>query len=326
MSEPVLSIVVPAYNVERYVGEAVASALAQTLAGIEVVVVDDGSTDGTPAVLASLADPRLRVVRQANAGLSAARNAGIRAARAELVGFLDGDDRWHPGKAARHLAHMRDEPGVGISYSHSAYVDEDGRDTGRRLVSASASPDLRAMILRNRVGNGSTPVVRAACFREAGTFDETLRSCEDWEMWVRILRDTRWRAGLVPEVLTDYRINTRSLSMMDPAPFLRAAEAAAARVRRETPGMPGSVVDRGLAMSYRIAATKAYVSGDRRTALGLVGRALRLAPSLAVSDPRLAGTLAALAAPRWATAAAHRAVAALAGARRGPVSPGPLPR
>src|SRR3954466_14096555 len=101
---PDISIVVPAYNVAGYLAEALRSALAQKGVTLEVIVVDDGSTDGTSKVIALFAgDPRLRVIRQANAGLPAARNTGVAAATGRYVGFLDGDDVWLDGKAARHV-------------------------------------------------------------------------------------------------------------------------------------------------------------------------------------------------------------------------------
>src|SRR5271170_6834147 len=104
---PILSIVIPAYNVVAFIAQAVISALEQSFADIEVIVVDDGSTDATPQVLTRLADmrrdPRLRIIRQANAGLSGARNTGIAAAHGAFIGLLDGDDLWRANKAALHM-------------------------------------------------------------------------------------------------------------------------------------------------------------------------------------------------------------------------------
>lgn len=301
--KPRLSIVIPAYNVEGYVVEAIASALVQSLSEIEVIVVDDGSTDRTGEQIAAFDDPRLRVVTQVNGGLSNARNTGIRAARAALIGFLDGDDRWHPDKALRHVELMERDPSIGLSYSHSAYIDEAGRDTGALLLSDAAAPDLVAMIRRNRVGNGSTPVVHADCFRRAGLFDETLRSCEDWEMWVRLLRETGFSARLIPEALTFYRLNTQSLSFNFDG-FLRNAEAAAARIAAETPQVDPAHARYGLAMCYRIAAAKAVKIGKTARALALLRRAVTISPSIALTDPRFAATLAVMIAPRRAVSLA----------------------
>lgn len=309
---PALSIIIPAYNVAAYVGDAVRSALDQSLRAIEVIVVDDGSTDATPDILARFSDPRLRVIRQANGGLSAARNTGIGAARAGLIGFLDGDDLWHPDKARRHLDLLARHPAVGLTFCHSRYIDEAGAATGRVLVTGPSRPGVQQMVLRNAVANGSTPIVRAACFREAGLFDTALTSCEDWEMWVRILRDTSHEAMLVPEVLTDYRINTQSLSFNFDA-FLRNAEAAAAKMTAQSPGIAPARIARGLAMCYRIAGSKALKIGQTRLALRLIARALRLSPALIVTDPRVAGTLATIVAPKRMVELGHRLLQRRAG-------------
>jgi hypothetical protein len=302
---PILSIIIPAYNVERYIAVAVDSALNQSLTDLEVVVVDDGSTDNTHTVLEQFTDPRLRIVRKPNGGLSSARNAGIAVATGQYIGFLDGDDAWRPGKAMRQIGVMHAQPDVGLTYSHSAYMDEAGRETGRLLVSGPERPSLRDMILRNRVGNGSTAVVRSEVLRAAGPFDERLRSCEDWEMWVRMLRDTHTAALLVPEVLTLYRVNPASLSM-DFSGFLRGAEDAAARIAAETPGASRGLMRRGLAMSYRITATKALHGGNRATSAAFLARAVTLCPWLPFTDPRLLATAALLAVPHSALSALHR--------------------
>lgn len=305
--EPALTIIIPAYNVERYVLDAVQSALGQTYRDLEVVVVDDGSTDRTAELLASVEDPRLRVIRQENRGLSGARNAGIRAARGRYIGFLDADDRWMPEKAEHQLAVMEADSLIGITYCHSRYIDEAGAETGRVLFSRSRQPTLAQMIRRNRVGNGSTPIVRAACFEEAGYFDETLRSCEDWEMWVRILRQTPYVARLVPEILTCYRVNTESLSM-DFDPFIENAERAVAKVMSQTPQIPLRVHREGHAAMYRITATKALYNDQRPKSMELLARAFRLCPWLLLIDPRAWVTLAMLPLPQGLATTARTAV------------------
>lgn len=289
---PLLTVVVPACNVAPYIGAAVGSALGQTMRDLEVVVVDDGSADGTPAVLAGIRDPRLRVVRQANAGLAAARNAGIRAARGRYLGLLDGDDLWMPEKAERQVAVLERAPEVTLTYSHSAYLDAAGRPDGTFLLSRHASPTWRQMILRNHVGNGSTPIGRTADFLAAGLFDTRLRTAlEDYEMWPRLMRRTGRALRLVPEVLTGYRVRGDSLSVRFDG-FLRHAELARTLLAEAIPEAPPRLLDLGLAGSYRVAARKAASFGRRREALGYLARALRIAPALPLHDPRFFATLA----------------------------------
>lgn len=309
---PRLSIVIPAYNVASYVGDAIASALAQTIRDIEVIVINDGSTDGTAGVVKGFSDPRLRLVSQPNRGLSAARNAGIANAQGAFIGFLDGDDRWYPEKAEMQLAAMESDPSIGITFCHSAYIDEAGAETGRILLTGPKRPRLRDLVLRNALSNGSTPIIRTEHFSQAGNFDTDLLSCEDWEMWVRLLRETPCQALLVPEVLTAYRINTQSLSF-NFEKFLYNAETAVAKMKVATPEIPDRLFARGLAMCYRIAGSKALKIGNNRAALKLFAQAVRISPSLVVTDLRLFASLASMIAPDVVVDLADRFVSWRAG-------------
>jgi hypothetical protein len=294
MTEPVarprLSVVIPAYNVAPFVAEAIVSALTQTVAELDVVVVDDGSTDGTAAVVAAIADPRLRLVQKPNGGLSSARNAGIRAARAPFVGFLDADNRWRPDKAARHLEVMESAPTIAVTFSDSAYIDERGRPTGQLLAARLAEPGLLEAVRYNWLGNGSTPVVRRAVFATVGGFDESLRAAEDQDLWVRILHRGAGRIVRVPAVLTEYRIRDGSLSMV-PEVFIQGGEALYAKFRRDLPGVPGSVLDRGRAGLYRVASRKCPAGGRVDEAWRWLVQAVRLSPGLFLTDRKAIATL-----------------------------------
>jgi glycosyltransferase involved in cell wall biosynthesis len=287
---PAISIVIPAFNVENYIVQSVRSALAQTLDDLEVIVVDDGSTDETAAKVLSIDDSRLRLIQQSNRGLSGARNSGIKAAHGEFIGFLDGDDTWLPQKAHEQIEIMRRDPKIGLTYSYSLYIDQNDRPTGAILFTRARRPSLAQMIRRNAVGNGSTPIVRKDCFEQAGLFDEELRSCEDWEMWVRILRTTYYSAELVPLPLTRYRVNLQSLSM-NYDNFLNYARKAAQKIERETPEIAPRIVREGLAMAYRIAATKALYNGHRQKSLSLMKEAVGICPWLPFVDSRFAVTM-----------------------------------
>ncbi|MCB4825122.1 glycosyltransferase family 2 protein [Roseicella aerolata] len=289
---PVLSIVIPAYNIAPYIGMAVRSALDQTLREVEVIVVDDGSTDETAAEVERIRDPRLRLLRKANGGLSSARNAGIVAARGRHVGLLDGDDVWTPTKAERQVAVLEGDPSVCLTYSYSAYLNEDGTPTGAYLMSRHAAPTWRQMIVRNHLGNGSTAIGRRDDFLAAGLFDERFRTAfEEYELWPRMMRLTGRGIRLVPEALTGYRIRATSGSMRFDS-FARQAELARRLLAEKMPDVPTSLLDLGLAGSYRIAARKAASLGQSRDALGFLAKAVRLSPGILVRDPRFFGTLA----------------------------------
>ena len=208
-----VSVVIPNYNTGRVVTAAIRSALQQTYSAIEVLVVDDGSTDDSLDRILDIPDDRLTCVRQPHGGLSAARNTGIRLARGRYIAFLDSDDLWSPAKLARHLAVMEEDPSIGVTFCHSAYLAESGAPTGELLVPRSEQPDSGQLIKRNHIGNGSTAVVRRECFQHAGLFDEALHSGEDWELWVRVASLSRLTFRLIPEVLTGYRVRPGNLNV-----------------------------------------------------------------------------------------------------------------
>lgn len=203
---PTVSVVIPVYNHARYLAEAIASALEQTRPAAEVIVVDDGSTDETPQVLARHRD-RVRVVEQANRGVAAARNAGAALARGELLAFLDADDAWLPGKLEAQAARFAAEPALGLV--HCAVEEIDAQ--GRRLRTLTEGMDGRVaeeMLLFRRaviLGGGSGAVVPRARFEEVGGFDEGLGTSADWDLHHRIAR--RAPVGFVPQVLLRYRVH-----------------------------------------------------------------------------------------------------------------------
>lgn len=208
---PLVSVVIPAYNAAPWLSAAVDSVLAQDFQDYELIVVDDGSTDGTPGVLARYGD-RIRSLRKANGGLSSARNAGIAAARGRYVAFLDADDRWLPGKLAAQVACMEARSEVGFTTTCARLEDEQGhvlgtwpcaRWTGSFLAHLFAS-------LGDVAGSGSAAMVRRELFARAGTFDESLPSLEDVDMWMRLAALTGY--ACVDEPLVVIRRHGASMS------------------------------------------------------------------------------------------------------------------
>ena len=206
MSKPLLSVIIPAYNVGPYIREAVESVLRQTMRDLEVVVVDDGSTDDTAERLDGIRDPRFRVVRQRNAGLGGARNAGIRAAAASYLGFLDGDDFWAPTKAERHLEFLKVHPEIDLTWSLSTMVDERGRPIGLAESRPEGPGTFGDVLVGDAVrGGGSSVVVRRQAIERAGVFDTTLPASEDVDMWLRIALLRRNNIYCIAEPLAFYR-------------------------------------------------------------------------------------------------------------------------
>ena len=162
MTQPRVSVIIPCYNHGRFLAGAVESVTRQTFTDLEIIVIDDGSTDTTPDVVAGLADPRIRSRRTANAGVSAARNAGLDLARGEFIAFLDADDSWDPAKLERQVALMDAEPEVTLVFTDLRRYSDDGTVEERQF---SFVPELATMATRP-AGGGSGRVILGDAFTE----------------------------------------------------------------------------------------------------------------------------------------------------------------
>lgn len=221
---PLVSIIVPAFNVAKTLPATLNALLAQTFTDYEIIVVDDGSTDTTAALLEEYAGiPDFKVISQRNRGLAGARNTGIAAARGLYIGFCDADDLWVPEKLGCHVAHLHSAPHVGISYSGSALIDDDGVPLGMAQTPRLKNITPEHIFKRNPIGNGSAPVIRKAVFAAIAHrpafektrdwyFDETFRQSEDIECWLRIALTTEWQFEGIEGDLTQYRVNAGGLS------------------------------------------------------------------------------------------------------------------
>lgn len=222
---PKVSVVMPVYNVEKFVEHAIGSVLAQSFQDFELLIVDDCSPDRSMEICRRVHDERIRMITHPqNRGLAGARNTGIRHARGAYVAFLDSDDAWHPHKLAQHVAHLDAQPDVGISFSRSRFMEADGHLTAYYQMPKLTGIDVAHCLCRNPVGNGSVPVIRrealqGICYQDARYgemeqryFDEDLRQSEDIECWLRLLIMTPYRMEGIPAALTYYRLNAGGLS------------------------------------------------------------------------------------------------------------------
>lgn len=207
-----VSVVIPAYNRREFIGETVDSVLAQTYKDLEVIVVDDGSTDGTGDYLKSryAGEPRFRYIWQENAERSAARNTGIMAAKGEYVAFLDSDDLWLPDKLEMQMQLLRRDPGMVMVVSWYEWIGE--RNVLLRVNQAPCQEDIMSEdfagqnAAQNQIGS-PTPLIRRETLLQAGLFclDRRVLCFEDWELWTRVA--CYGSVGLLPKVLARHRVH-----------------------------------------------------------------------------------------------------------------------
>jgi glycosyltransferase involved in cell wall biosynthesis len=188
-ANPLVTVITPAYNVGKYVDEAIDSVARQTFQDFEYLIVDDGSVDDTAAIAEKQAgrNARIRLIRAAHGGHSAARNRGLSEARGKYIAFLDGDDRWHPRFLDRQVTLLESLPEtVGAVFCRSRVILENGTFAFLQWQRAGGYDFDRFLIKNNPSRNGSSLLLRKSCFDEAGVFDEDLPSAADLDMWLRI--------------------------------------------------------------------------------------------------------------------------------------------
>ena len=210
-----ISVIIPTYNHARFLRDAVDSALAQTYAPLEVIVVDDGSTDATPRILAAYGD-RIRAIRRENGGVGAARNTGIAAARGELLAFLDSDDIWRPAKLEMQVARFEADPGLGLVHCRAETFDDAGKLVHAPLVGLEGWVAMELLRFDRGViaAPCSATVVPKRVAEELGGFDPRLQPSEDWDFYYRLA--TRYRIGYVNDILVHYRIHSGGIHLNTP--------------------------------------------------------------------------------------------------------------
>jgi glycosyltransferase involved in cell wall biosynthesis len=216
--QPLVTVIIPAYNSEEWLAATLRSALGQTYPNIEVIVVNDGSTDATPEIAQAFveADARVQLVHQSNRGLSATRNHGIRLAQGQYFAPLDADDLWHPTKIEQQVRCAMDAAArgesVGMVYCWSEIVDELGRIIRKGVPRRAVQGEVfEPLLLDNFLGNGSTPLVDTDLARKVGGYQEwDAKGCEDWTFYLMIAHEASVFA--VEDYLVGYRQLASSMS------------------------------------------------------------------------------------------------------------------
>ena len=276
-SEPLVSVVMPAYNVAWCIGRAVDSVLAQDFRPCELIVVNDGSTDGTRALLEGYG-AAITVINQENRGMSAARNAGIRRARGTYVAFLDADDWWLAGKLSRQVELMRGHPEIGFSSTTVRVEDDDGRLLNLWRCPNGSTEILATLFAQNAAiaGGCSAVMARRDLLGRVGLFDESLRGFEDPDLWMRLAAVSGY--ACIDETLAV--ILRREQSVSRNLDSMRAAALRSMRKNRVllTPGLRGRFWRNCLAGVYTDYAKPAYRAGRLGLAYADTLRALMLSP------------------------------------------------
>jgi hypothetical protein len=273
----------PTFNRARYLVDAVDSVLAQTVRDLELVVIDDGSTDETPALVAAAAarDARVQYTRQPNQGLAAARNHGLRLARGDYLAFLDSDDEYLPTALEDHLAVFAHQPGLGMAIGGYEYVDESGTPLGRRCPWQERGTLALRDWLFNCYAMPGAVVIRRAWLERAGPFDGNALGANDWDMFLR-LAQLGCPMDWTRETVCRYRQHsggmTREVAQQRDG-ALRALEKVFAKpdLEPEIAALEG----RARAWVYVVYARQAYDHGQTGQAEQDLRQALRLDPNLA---------------------------------------------
>ena len=291
-NQPLVSVVIPAYNAEPFIGHTLNSVLAQTYSALEVLVVDDGSQDGTAAVVRQyeMRDCRIRLLQQANAGVAAARNTGIQAATGELVAPLDADDLWYPHHVEEQVGcFLRSPASVGLVYSWS--VDIDGQDslTGGMRAAEIRGDVYKTLICHNFLGNASASMLRRSCLDLVGGYDTSLRArqgqgCEDWDLYLRIAE--QFQFGVAPTFSVGYRKGHGSMSK-NYGQMARSHGLVMDRVRQRHPGLPKFLFRLSASNLYFYFAHQSQQWADPQTALFWLRQAVQADPLTCWIHPEL---------------------------------------
>ncbi len=296
-----VSVVIPSYNRAHYLPRAVASVLAQTVPVQEVLIVDDGSTDDTEAVVGGLSGP-IRYFRKPNGGPGSARNVGIREARGQYVALLDTDDVWLPGKIARQVEILDTRPEVVLVHTAAAIIGADGRPTGDVWGKPEYRGWVRKKLLFANGINASSVLARKSVLEAAGGYDERFLLLENWELWLRVSRHGEF--AYLEDRLIQYRIHDdNSISNLDrlELSFERFLDK---HLHPERSRLPPVLRRRIVAQHYRALADARTGQGDYAGARGAFLRSLGhhvWQPGVMYRLFRVVTAEAAGAAGRWAT-------------------------
>ncbi len=272
LNQPLISVIIPAYNAEEFIAQTLESVLSQTYQNIEILVVDDGSTDTTAEIIKSFAqkDRRIILLQQSNAGVATARNLAYLHSKGEYIAPIDADDIWYPQNLEKQVECLtKSEPFVGVVYSWSLDINEGGLLTGGFYNSTIEGEVHDALVYKYFIGNASSSLIRRACFEKVGGYNckfrlENAQGCEDWELHLRIAQYYQFK--VVSEYLVGYRQIASSMSC-NYAAMAKGHSLIMADVRRYHREVPERVYRWSSSNFYIYLAVKSNRNGNYRSTL-----------------------------------------------------------
>lgn len=291
MQEALVSVVVPAFNAATYIRQTLDSVHAQTYREIEVIVVDDGSSDSTAKIVEEFVarDSRFQLVRQSNAGVGAARNTAIKRARGKYLAPLDADDLWSPRKLETQVACMEKfGSNTGLVYCSSSLIDEQGKLLHSGETKTLEGRLRHAMVLKNLLGNASVPLFRTFALEKVGLYltmaeEQGGQGCEDWDLALRVAENFDIR--VVPEHLVEYRQCASAMSV-DVGSMDASFATVMRRARQRNGDLPRAAFRWSAGYFYQYIAEKCYESHHYPSCIRYLTRAIGANPVLLL-NPRI---------------------------------------
>lgn len=283
LDQPLVSVIIPAYNAEAYILHTLNSVLSQTYKNIEVIVVDDGSHDKTAQVVESMMrhDGRVTLLRQANSGVAAARNLAIQKSCGEYIAPIDADDIWYPQKIERQVHCMLHAgQSTGLVYAWSVGIDERGLLTGGYSASDIEADVFVALIMHNFIGNASAPLIRRVCIEKVGgyctrLFEQHAQGCEDRDLYLRIAESYEFR--VVKEFLVGYRRVNSNMSFHYRS-MEKSHRIVTGDVRRQHPDIPAFVYRWSWSHYYLYLSHQSRSCAHYGASMLYHGKAVRMSP------------------------------------------------
>ena len=287
LDQPLVSVIIPAYNAENFIVKTLESVLSQTYQNIEVLVVDDGSTDTTAKIVKSFSqkDNRVSLLQQSNTGVAAARNLAILNSKGEYIAPIDADDIWYPQNLEKQVKCLTSSVSfVGVVYSWSVDINEKDLLTGGFYNSTIEGEVYTALVYKYFIGNASSSLIRRVCFEKIGCYNcklklENAQGCEDWELHLRIAENYQFK--VVSEYLVGYRQITSSMSC-NFAAMAKSQSLIMADVQQKHPEIPNSIYRWSSSNFYIYLAVKSNRSGNHRSTLSWLYRAFKEDLSMAL--------------------------------------------